>query len=243
MAPRRPNEIDYLTGRYSDLLYPPGISLRNGGGKFTPDGSIQIWPGNTFICHIDRATTAFELIRELQEDIKKSPFNRFFTFLPPPSFHMTVYQGLSPDTQPGKGWPRGVPEGLSRDEVTGVMSKRLDGLDLPTSFKVRVDGLFSGYSLTVSGADAPAEMALRQARASLRDATGIAFQDFDEYVFHITLAYQIDWVSDKTAKEIRDFSSEVGGVLKDAIGTIELGPVEFCNFDSMHHFELVKALG
>lgn len=243
MAPRRPNEIEHLTGRCSDLLYPPGISLPNGGGKFTPDGSVQIWPGNTFICHIDRASPAFELIRELQEEIKKSPFKSFFTFLPPPSFHMTVYQGLSPETQPGKGWPKDVPEGLSRNEVTGIMSSRLDGLDVPTSFKVRVDGLFAAYSLTVSGTDATEEAALRQTRASLRDATGITFRDFDEYVFHITLAYQIHWVSDKTAKEISSFSSEIGDPFKDAVGTIELGPVEFCNFDSMHHFELVKALG
>ena len=242
MAPKRPDELATLTGRLSDRLYPPGISLPNGGGKFTPDGAVQIWPGNTFICHIDRASTAYQAILELQEDIKTSEFNRFFTFLPPPSFHMTVFQGLSPDMEPGTGWPANVPAGLSRDEVTCVLRKRLEQLELPVSFKIRVDGLFAGHSLTVSGADEHEETALRQARVALRDATGISFADFDDYVFHITLAYRIAWLSEKTAHELIDFSAQLGIQFKDAIGPIGLDAVEFCNFESMHHFELVKAL-
>ncbi|MBT8454955.1 MAG: DUF1868 domain-containing protein [Alphaproteobacteria bacterium] len=242
MAPSRPNEIEHLTGRLSDLPRPPGILLLNGGGKFTPDGAVQHWPGNTFICHVDRRSHAFEAMRELQENVKKSVFNRFFTFLPPPSFHMTVYQGLSPGMKPGSGWPEGIPEGLSPDDVNALLLERLDRLALSTSYRIKVDGLFAGYSLTVSGADEAEERALRQTRLSLRDATGITFEDFDSYVFHITMAYLIDWLSDGTARELVDFSSEISRRFLSEIGTIELGPVEFCTFDTMHHFELVKTL-
>jgi hypothetical protein len=242
MAPARPDEIAYLTGRLSRAERPPGISLLNGGGKFTPDGAVQHWPGNTFIFHIDRKSAAFEAIRGLQEQLKKSAFNRFFTFLPPPSFHMTVYQGLSPGMSPGNGWPKDLPEGLSGDEATAALSGRVDGLGLPSSFRIKVDGLFCGYSLTVSGADVREESKLRKTRATLRDATGITFADFDDYVFHVTLAYLIDWMSETTARELLCFSTEIGSNFRDAIGEIELGPVEFCDFDTMHHFELVKVL-
>lgn len=242
MAPARPDEISNLTGRLSGLIRPPGISLLNCGGKFAPDGAVQYWPGNTFVCHINRKSAAFEAIRELQEEVKKSEFNRFFTFLPPPSFHMTIYQGLSPTSSPGSGWPEGIPEGLSRDEVTAIVAERVDRLSLPNSFRIKMDELYCGYSITVSGADDREEDSLRDARAALRDATGITFADFHDYVFHITLAYQIDWISEKSAKELLSFSAEIGGKLADSIGTIELGPIEFCNFDTMHHFELVKAL-
>ena len=237
MAGKRPDELDYLTGCLSGAVRPPSISLPHGGGKFTPDGSVQIWPGNTFICHIDRASDSYRLILELQEEIKKSPFNRFFTFLPPPSFHMTVFQGVSLNDKPVTVWPEGVPKGLSRDEVSGLMLKRVDGLDLPASYKIKVDGLFAGHSLTVVGADATQEDALRQTRLALRDATGITFTDFEDYVFHITMAYLIDWLSEKTAKELVAFNAEIGGRFREALGVIDLGPVEFCNFDSMHHFE------
>ena len=242
MAPERPDEIAHLTGRLSGLIRPPGISLLNEGGKFAPDGAVQYWPGNTFVCHIDRRSAAFEAIQELQEKVKKSPFSRFFTFLPPPSFHMTVFQGLSPDMTPGNGWPIGVPAGSSRDTVTAHVLKRLDGLSLPTSFRIKVDGLFCGYSLTVSGSNDREEAALRQARRVLRDASGFEFPDFDDYVFHITMAYLIDWLSESTAKELVAFGTEIGSGFRQTVGMIDLGPVEFCNFDTMHHFEVVTAL-
>ena len=171
-----------------------------------------------------------------------SPFQRFFTFLPPPSFHMTVFQGLSPDMTATTGWPESLPEGLPRDEASAILADRLDELDLPTRFRIKVDGLFAAYSLTVSGADEAEETALRQARVTLRDATGIQFSDFDDYIFHITMAYLVDWLSDATAREIAEFSSEIGSRYQGEIGHIELGPIEFCNFDSMHHFEPVRTL-
>ena len=242
MARTRPDVIDHLTGRLSDLPRPPGISLPRGGGKFTPDGAVQHWPGNTFICHIPRTSAAYSAIQELQETVKMSPFQRFFTFLPPPSFHMTVFQGLSPDMTATTGWPESLPEGLPRDEASAILADRLDELDLPTRFRIKVDGLFAAYSLTVSGADEAEETALRQARVTLRDATGIQFSDFDDYIFHITMAYLVDWLSDATAREIAEFSSEIGGRFQGEIGHIELGPIEFCNFDSMHHFEPVRIL-
>lgn len=242
MAPTRPDEIPYLTGRLTGTLLPRGISLLNGGGKFTPDGAIQYWPGNTFVCHLDRQSRAFEAIHELQEDLKKSVFNRFFTFLPPPSFHMTVYQGIAPSTTSGNGWPEGVPEGLPRDEVTSILSERLERMELPRSFRVKVDGLHCGYSITVSGADSREEDSLRTARAALRDATGITFPDFHDYVFHITLAYLIDWLSEGTARELLAFGADLGARLVERVGVIDLGPVEFCNFDTMHHFELVRKI-
>ncbi len=242
MAAHRPDPITHLTGRLSDRVRPPGIELPTAGGKFTPDGAVQTWPGNTFICHVDRASTAYAALLELQEEVKKSVFNRFFTFLPPPSFHMTVYQGLAPGMTAGSGWPEDLPEELSRDEITSHLLGRLTSQALPTSYKVKVEGLFCGYSLTMIGADEAAETALRQARTALRDATGIQFSDFHDYVFHITLAYLIDWLSETAARELVAFSTELEHRFKSAIGIIELGPIEFCNFDSMHHFEPVKLL-
>ncbi len=242
MAAGRPDDKALLTGRLSGLPYPPGVSLLGGGGKFSTDGAVQHWPGNTFVCHVDRSSSAFEAIRALQEEVKKSPFNPFFTFLPPPSFHMTVYQGLSPGMTADTGWPRGIPTGQSRDEVSAALLQRLDGVSLPTSYKIKVDRLLAGYSLRVSGADDHEEHKLRQARVALRDATRITFADFDDYGFHITLGYLIDWLSGNTAQELIDFSAEISRQVLDGIGAIDLGPVEFCSFDTMHHFEALKTL-
>jgi len=241
MAPIRPDEIKYLTGELSERPYPSGVSRLGEGGKFTPDGSVQLWPGNTFVCHVDPQSQAHHLIRELQEEIKKSPFNRFFTFLPAASFHMTVLQGFSATTMPGKELPTDPYDGLGRDDVSELMLGKLADTDLPKSFKIRADGLFAGHSLSVSGADQAEEQALRETRIALSEKTGLTFSDFDDYVFHITLSYLLDWLSEHTARELVDFSATLGAGYSEAIGVINLGPVEFCNFETMHHFEPIRA--
>ena len=242
MAPQRPDEVKYLTGQLSDRPYPSGVSLLGEGGKFTPDGSVQPWAGNTFLCHVDPNSQAHELIRELQEEVKKSHFNRLFTFLPAASFHMTVLQGYSSTTKLGKELPSELYKGLGRDDISSVMLDRLTNAALPKSFKVRAEGLFAGHSLTMAGADVDEERALRQARLTLSERTGLSFDDFDDYVFHITLSYLLDWLSEKAARELADFGSELGARYCEAIDVIVLGPIEFCNFETMHHFEPAKVL-
>ncbi len=242
MAPRRPNEIYYLTGRLSDDPLPPWVSLEGRGGKFTTDGRVQIWPGNTFICHVDRNSQAFEAICALQAELKASAFQKFFTFLPPASFHMTVFQGVSPTPKPGTRWPAGLPQDFSRDDVTNALLGRIDGIALPQRHRMRVAGLFGGCSLTMEGATEEEEKSLRETRVALWGATRIDFDDFDNYVFHITLAYLLEWVPEATARGIAAFGAEVAERYIDEIGLVDLGPVEFCNFDNMHHFEPVKLL-
>lgn len=242
MAPRRPNEISYLTGRLSDAPLPPWVSLEGRGGKFTTDGHVQFWPGNTFICHVDRSSQAFDAICALQAELKTSAFQKFFTFLPPASFHMTVFQGVSPVPKPGARWPDDLAQDFFRDDVTDALLGRIDGIALPQRHRMRVAGLFGGCSLTMEGATKDEEKSLRETRIALRDATGIGFADFDDYVFHITLAYLLEWVPEATARGIATLGAEMADRYRDEIGLVDLGPVEFCNFDTMHHFELVKLL-
>ncbi len=242
MAPRRPDEIKYLTGRLSGAPLPPWVSLEGGGGKFTTDGRVQNWPGNTFICHVDRNSKAFEAICALQAELKASAFRKFFTFLPTASFHMTVFQGVSPVPKLGTRWPTGLPRDFSRDDATNALLGRIDGIALPQRHRIRVAGLFGGCSLTMVGATEDEEQTLRETRIALRDATGIEFEDFDDYVFHITLAYLLEWVPEATARGIVALGAEMAERYMDEIGLVDLGPVEFCNFDDMHHFEPVKLL-
>ena len=242
MAPRRPNEIRYLTGRLSNAPLPPWVSPEGHGGKFTTDGRVQIWPGNTFVCHVDRNSQAFEAICALQAELKASAFQKFFAFLPPASFHMTVFQGVSPASKPGRRLPACLPRDASRDEVTNALLGRIDGIALPQRHRMRVVDLFSGCSLTMAGATEEDEKSLRETRIALRRATGIDFDDFDDYVFHITLAYLLKWVPEATAQGIAALGAEMAERYIDEIGLIDLGPVEFCNFENMHHFERVKLL-
>ncbi len=243
MIPQRPDTVDFLTGRLSHRPRPDGIVLPGMPGKFTTDGHVQVWPGNTFICHVDPASDAHRALREMQEQVKMSPFHRFYTFLPPSSFHMTVFQGMTEATRLNGDLPADLPRDISRDAMTAELLARTRDLALPQTARVRMMDLFAGKSVTMTGADPAEEDALRATRRALRDATGLNERDFDGYVFHITLAYLVDWVTEPTARAITAFSSDLSDQYRDAVGVVDLGAVELCNFESMHHFEPIRRLG
>ncbi|MEM7614072.1 MAG: DUF1868 domain-containing protein [Pseudomonadota bacterium] len=239
MAPHRPDPILHLTGALSPKPYPGGISLPGAGGKFDTAGAVQIWRGNTFVAHVVRPSPSFDAILALQERVKRSAFARFFTFLPAPSFHMTIFQGFSPSSSAPVGWPGDVPRDVGA--ATKAFAERLTDLRLPR-FEARAVGLFCTNSLTMEGASPADEAVLRGARETLRDLTGFRPGDFDDYVFHLSMAYLTQWVTEATAREIVDFSAELEREFCASRPVIALEECAFCTFESMHHFEPVHVI-
>lgn len=240
--PARPDPIAFLTGQLKTGPMPDGISLPGEGGKFSTDGTVQPWPGNTFVCHVRADSAAHDTIRAMQEEVKMSRFARFFTFLPPSSFHMTVFQGCTPATQEPALMPhRGAP-GMRRDALSGLILDAVRDVTFDPAPRARMIDLYCGKSLTVTGAEPEGEAPLRAMRETLRRATGIEQPDFDDYVFHITMAYLIDWLTEPTARALVEFSADMTSRYAPPLAEIALGPVEFCNFESMHHFQPLKAL-
>lgn len=237
----RPDPIAALTGALSNRPYPSGIGLPGTGAKFTTSGAVEIWKGNTFVCHVTRPSDAYAALVELQEGMRCGPFGPLFTWLPAPSFHMTLFQGMSPGKQGSPDWPQGLSGDASRDAITAELLQRTRGIVLP-DFAIRATDLFCGNSLTVTGRDAAAEQRLRDARVTLRDATRMVPGDFDTYVFHITLGYRVAWLSDPTARALVEFSNALYADFAPRLQDIPLERCAFCTFDSMHHFEPVAVL-
>ena len=90
--------------------------------------------------------------------------------------------------------------------------------------------------LALEPINATEECKLRALRDRLADALQLRTPDHDAYVFHITLAYVIDWPG--AADE--ELMAEVYAALRDRVNTmgpIELGPPEYCVFDDMFAFQ------
>lgn len=232
--------VKFLTGSLSAQPWPGGISLPGQGGKFNTDGSVQRWPGNTFICHVDAQSAAHKHLRALQEEIKMSRFARFFTFLPPSSFHMTVFEGVSPGVTDTAFIPHGANAEMTRDELSANILQSIDDIYLEPAQSVQMVSLFCAQGLRVSRVGELGDGPLREARDTLRTATGISPSAFAEYKFHITLAYLLEWLTEPTAKAVVSFSNELAERYAKDLSSIPLGPVEFCNFETMHHFEPLK---
>ena len=127
--------------------------------------------------------------------------------------------------------------------MSDILLTRLDDIPLPQSHCIRPVDIFAGHSVTVVGADSAHEALLRQTRKQLRTATGIHPAAFETYTFHITLAYLARWLSDSEAESVITLSESLARHLQQDAPTIELGSLEFCNFDDMHHFDVLRKLG
>ena len=102
--------------------------------------------------------------------------------------------------------------------------------------------LASTCLVSMTGKNTVAEQLLRKTRDQLSDAMKIRRSDHDAYRFHITLAYNLRWFQPDEALQIIALSDQVGQQLVEEIEVIDLGPVEFCSFETMHHFEPLKLL-
>ncbi|MBN2628911.1 MAG: DUF1868 domain-containing protein [Rhodobacteraceae bacterium] len=228
---------EYLAGAQQQGARPVAV-----GQKFDPAGGVLRFAGNTFLCHIDPESPAHAALTEASLALQQGPLAQAFTFLPPSSFHMTVFEGVCDAHRSGDRWPEGLGPDTPLDQVTDAFSAATARLALPQTHAIRPTGIFAGFSVAVSGADAGAEASLRQTRQALRAATGIRRADFDSYDFHITLGYLLHWLTPDQAEAVLDLSQTVFARLLSRAPVIPLGPVEFCRFDDMHAFRLIRHL-
>jgi hypothetical protein len=237
----RPDAFDFLTGALSDQPIPSAVGPAGHAKKFLPDGRVLPWAGNTFICHVPRPSPVFDAICAIQDALKASALAPAYTFLPPASFHMTVFQGVSPTLTGFEELPTGADPSMDRDAVTGHMKAQTDGLDLPRQFTMRLHEVYAGLGLTLTAADDPTDTALRTTRETLRAATGITHAaNFETYTFHVTLAYLLKWLTPEDARAMQTLCADLTAQHAPALAQIPLGPLEFCTFDDMHHFEPVR---
>ncbi|MBO6885032.1 MAG: DUF1868 domain-containing protein [Marivita sp.] len=224
--------FDYLTGALTGGAAPSAVGL-----KFTPDGQPLTCRGNTTICHVDPGSKPFAALVDAQDQLKAGPLADEFTFLPPESFHMTIFEGVIDYDRTSDRWPGHLPNEASVDTVTMDFADRLQDIGLTRTVIARPTGIFGGFSVRMSGADKSEEALLRLTRDQLQAATNLVRPDHDAYEFHITLAYNLRWFSPEEARSIIALSDRVGAELLERVPRIVLGPVEFCTFETMHHFE------
>lgn len=232
-------EIDHLTGRGADGPAPGAVGL-----KFAADGAALRCPGNTFICPIPAGTPTHDALVRAQDRLRTGPQAGAFRFLPPASFHMTVFEGVIDYRREGHAWPEGIDRAMPVDAVTALFSDRLAGADLSgtAGLSVRPTAIFGGFSVRLSGAGEADEAALRALRARLRDLTGIRRDDFASYGFHITLAYPLRWLSGAEAAAVVALSAAAFDDLHRAAPSFVLPAPQFCRFDDMLAFPPLRAL-
>ncbi|KUJ13953.1 uncharacterized protein LY89DRAFT_736956 [Mollisia scopiformis] len=220
-------------------LYPIGIP-----SKFSPEGVVQRFPGNTTLCHIPANSRLFRGLRAVYASLESHPtLSKKIHLLPQASWHMTTLDGVREQESVGK-------EKQPLADCTVEFARRLrqlglelekEGLAPPYRMRVRgFDKCVLGVGLEIEGATVQEERRMRQLRDKLADTLGFRAPNHDTYGFHITIAYLMRHIDGEDRQELnRVLSQHLPAVQQE----FDLGAVEFCTFENMYAFPRQFYLG
>jgi hypothetical protein len=214
------------------------------GQKFSSDGKVQRYPGNTVICHIPRPGACFDELGKTYATLRReigSEVARKFTWLPPDSYHVTIFDGVTNAFRLPGDWPQMLPLDASMDVCDQYVGERLRTLTLGFDPPLRLvidEGAIAGSLGTVPlrPIDEAENARLRDLRDRISAATGVRHAGHDSYRFHTSFAY---YVSQFKPQEEKDYRAKfVNSVrrLRDAVPVLELGAPEYCLFEDMFAF-------
>ncbi len=211
------------------------IYTRHVGEKFHPDGQFRYFPGATVISPLEADNPMHAAMTEIQQTSMDQPYSFKYAFLPPSSFHMTVFVVYNDLERNMPGWSSLIDPFTPAAEVNSLLNSLIQKVDAPESFTMKIDWV-DDVSLKLLPADEETEKSLRLYRDNLSEITGIRFPDHDDYQFHMSYAYNLR-VLDKAETEIRDrIKDELTTNLKRKLEVFKIGRPIFCTFTNMASF-------
>ena len=220
------------------------------GKRFDAEARPLPEPGNTMIGHVGPGA-ATDALTAARDRLAAAPAGRCFAWLPPASYHMTLYDGLLYGRRAPGYWPPELPARASEAEADAFVFGRLAPLrpEGPAVFRmvpaaVEAARGAAGVWVRMAAESAAEEARLRAFRDACAEALGLADRPgHADYPFHITLAYGIAWPSDADAADFDAALAEADAALRAAAPTIPIGPPELCRFADMTRFETAMTLG
>ncbi|KIX01875.1 uncharacterized protein Z518_09602 [Rhinocladiella mackenziei CBS 650.93] len=208
------------------------------GQKFEPDGRLLSFPGNTVICHLSPQSELHHALQGLYKELKEGEFASLQALLPPTSWHMTIFEGVSDKMRKHGVWPDNLPPDASLDGCNALFNQKLAAFDLETEppFRMAVYGfepLEDGVALRVVPASPAEERRLRRLRDRLSKVLQTRHLGHNHYSFHVSVSYMLRYLSQEEHEKFWTFLQEYLSKLPEYF---ELGAPEFCTFDDMFAF-------
>lgn len=211
------------------------------GVRLNRDGVFLPEAGNTVVRHVVPGSKTEAALIELRERLRGLPWGHRFAFTDVESLHMTVFNGaIETQREPGH-WPEQLALDLPVDEVTDYLAGRLAGFEGPGPFDMKIAEI-TPFGLTLTGATEADEATARAWRDALTGPFTYRGPQHEAYIFHVTLAYVIDWMPDELIGTYRDALAELTAEFQQRIPVVELGPPAFCTFPDINSFPPVLTL-
>ncbi|MEL6062141.1 MULTISPECIES: DUF1868 domain-containing protein [unclassified Methylobacterium] len=214
------------------------------GKKFTADGRVLPFPGNTIICPIGSEHPARAPLQAFRAALEAEPYAHKFTFTPPSSYHMTVFEGVvDAERRPGF-WPSDLSAEAPLDACNRLFLQKLEAFDLGCAprFRMKVmEGpgnieMRPGAGIYLVPVDDEENRRLRQLRDRLADLLKLRQPNHQAYKFHTTQTYAITPLTEAETLRYRAVRRASLEVLAAAMPVLELGAPAFCVFEDMFAF-------
>jgi hypothetical protein len=231
MKNSEPNERQLLTGALN--ARPSGVP-----SKFSVNGAVRPFPGNTIICHLSQGSELHTRLTQLAIDLDARNNEALYTLLPPSSWHMTVFEGVCDQVRTPGFWPADLPADAPLAECNAAFSGKLSAFDMNITPPFRM--CISGYTPRVDGIglhlepiNTAEEVRIRKLRDRLSKELQIRHPSHETYGFHLSVAYFIRFPTDdeRSALDTMLFNH-----LQGMPTEFELAAPEFCFFDDMFEF-------
>ncbi|WP_375452222.1 DUF1868 domain-containing protein [uncultured Devosia sp.] len=202
-------------------------------GRFLPE------PGNTVVCHLVAGSATEAALTDAKTRYEAMPDAAGLAFTPVESYHMTLFQGIIEGRRSYPFWPADVASDTPIEVMTQLLAKRLERLPKLPPFAVEVSTALP-TGLLVDGATAGDRHAMAQWRNSFAEVFGYRHADHEQYAFHITTAYMIDWIDDAALPAWQAMLDQVCTEIARRAPRLELRAPAFCSFADMNWFEELR---
>jgi hypothetical protein len=215
------------------------------GHKFDRSGASLPFPGNSVVCPVDPSSRLFQEAEWVQRRCQQAGFTQAFTFLPPDSFHMTLFDLVCHEVREPARWSSELPLDVPLEQADAFMAGRLERIQWPGPPRMSVTGLGAlggDHTLRLHlepDGDAE-EAALHTFREAASQATGVRHPVHDRYGFHVSLAYPLVLFSEEQRAAYIRFEQEVTPRLRQRLGRVQLGAPYLSLFENMFAFPRIR---
>ena len=228
------NEEKFLAGKLE------GYTLKGAENKFDDKGNPLPFPGCTIICNIPLNTDLSNEIINYQKKIENLNPKKTYFYLPPSSFHMTLFDCCNLNTKNTDNWPSNIDPDMDYKDIAIELNKRIQNFIFPEEFNLKLKMFFGGYSIILEPYSEKDEKILRNCRDELSSLLKIKFENHQRYTFHITLAYILRELNQIEIKNLIEFNKQLSFEFSKKIPKITFTKPEMCTFEDMLEFKTIN---
>ena len=228
------NQEQFLAGKLE------GYTLKGAENKFDDKGNPLPFPGCTIICNIPINTDLSNEIINYQKKIENFNPKKTYFYLPPSSFHMTLFDCCNLNTKNTKYWPSNIDPNMDYKNIAIELNKRIKDYIFPEELNLKLKMFFGGYSIILEPFSEKDEKILRNCRDELSSLLKIKFENHQRYNFHITLAYILRELNQIEIKNLIEFNKNLFLDFSKKFSKITFTKPEMCIFKDMLKFKSIN---